>query len=1120
MVLTAYSYVKFLHFANCKERNVAIVSFYMQNISNDVVSAQRKVFEKFGLEIRQVLFDSVHPTAIDNEIDRLRYFDYVIVFDIDAIPLTGDAIAKILYNCDHYAGVVGIAQQSNHINNDHPYAGPSCIAFSQSVYEKLGRPKFQWTPRSDVGEEITWIAQEKGIPVCLLNVSNIDENKWKLGQDGQFGLGTTYENIVYHAFECRLSTARFLAKCKSVLSESRYMVPQIYCINQKTSVARKERMIRRFNNRGISAIFLDATGSSDVVIQKYVSCPPDSINAKVAACFVSHLNAIKAFLDSGKDACIVCEDDVLLHNDFNSRLTNIVQDIPNETSLVCLGYFASKESTYSLCDDIQSKERLRYLGTDNIWGTQMYWISRNYAEKCIAMFDKQNFGLNEKELLKTAEVITRKSHGLIVFPPLALEDCISSEINGQFRANEHIKFVRDYNYGDFANGEPNESPLSSKIILVTMVRNESKVIQRMIKSALPVIDAVFVCDTGSDDNTLELAREAATGLPYAEQGERWRDFSHNRTKTVEYAKEFVKTLGWNPENTYLLLLDGDQTLSFSDASTARAQLIGFDSVSIQQIGRDENYMNTRIVRASVPCKYVRRTHEYLDHKGKTHHDAVDVSVYEHGDGGCRSDKYQRDVKLLHLDLKDNPTDARSMFYLARTLRDIGDAHNALKWYRRRVLINEFEEERWMAQLQLGRLELAEKNISKGRQELWKAFSQRPWRSEPFFDLANSYMDTDRFMACRIARLGKLIPYPDGDVLFIERNLYRFEFDRILAICSFYIKEYDQGLKSADSLRLMKHCWRHQEAMDHLIWYIKPLKTEWGKDVPHLPIDAGWNPCNPSIIKTDNGYAIALRTVDYSIDAKGAYICKDGMVKTRSYLIHFDDDLNVLSQVELESLNMNTSSIIKNIEDIRLCICDTDCVMGLGVRCDKTDKEHPRMYQFVWNTKNGKCAVQRELEISNPEFCEKNWLPYCSQKGRLRILYSSDPVTVLELTDGELKVQCKNPSPYDLSGFRGSASPIAWRENWLYVIHETTAHRDDKKRTYVHRFCLMNAKYEFLKCSEPFYFEEKGIEFCAGMARYKDGVILTYGINDARARMAYVTEQTINSMLGVEKGGLK
>ena len=36
-----------------------------------------------------------------------------------------------------------------------------------------------------------------------------------------------------------------------------------------------------------------------------------------------------------------------------------------------------------------------------------------------------------------------------------------------------------------------------------MVRNEGKIIRRMLNSALPIIDAVFILDTGSTDNTKE-----------------------------------------------------------------------------------------------------------------------------------------------------------------------------------------------------------------------------------------------------------------------------------------------------------------------------------------------------------------------------------------------------------------------------------------------------------------------------------------------------------------------------------------------------------------------------------------------------------------------------------------
>jgi tetratricopeptide (TPR) repeat protein len=514
----------------------------------------------------------------------------------------------------------------------------------------------------------------------------------------------------------------------------------------------------------------------------------------------------------------------------------------------------------------------------------------------------------------------------------------------------------------------------------------------------------------------------------------------------------------------------------------------------------------------VQCKYLRRTHEYLDHKGKTIHDAVGISVHEHGDGGCRADKYERDIKLLKLDLKDNPTDARAMFYLARTLRDVGDVHNALKWYRRRVLQSEFEEERWTAQLHIGRLELSEKNIKTGRQELWKAFSQRPWRAEPLIDLANSYMDSDRHMACRIARIGKSIPYPNGDILFIERNVYRFDFDRVLAICSFYIGEMEQGLKSADSMRLMTNCYRHNEALDHLIFYVKPIKSEWFRDVPNIPVESGWHPCNPSIIPCDGGYAIALRTVNYEINSNGGYIFSGGVVKTRTYLINTCSNVDsILSVVELESLSAISTSLIQNVEDVRLSRIYDGIVVGLGVRADVHVNGVQRMYYLEWDQNSGKCTRQEELSVSRPEYAEKNWLPFRINEA-LKVLYSNDPVTILDATT-DLVLEAKNPSQYDLSGFRGSAAPIQWGEHWLYVVHETTSHRTDKKRTYIHRFCLMTYDYKFLKCSAPFYFEERGIEFCAGMARYKDGVILTYGINDTRARMTYVTENTINEMLG-------
>ncbi len=210
--------VDFIHKVDDKKRHYLLASYFMDNISKEVVDSQQKVFRKFGLNLLQFKSYKQHPFALNDIIRNINGFDYVIFFDIDAIPMTENAVHKLLYNCDFYNGIVGASQQANHINTDHIYAGPSCLAMSMEIYERLGRPSFEWTKRSDVGEEITWLSQERGIPVCLLKTSSIELEKWALGKDGRFGLGTTYENEIYHAFESRFESERFIEKCRSVLA--------------------------------------------------------------------------------------------------------------------------------------------------------------------------------------------------------------------------------------------------------------------------------------------------------------------------------------------------------------------------------------------------------------------------------------------------------------------------------------------------------------------------------------------------------------------------------------------------------------------------------------------------------------------------------------------------------------------------------------------------------------------------------------------------------------------------------------------------------------------------------------------------------------------------------------
>ncbi len=69
--------------------------------------------------------------------------------------------------------------------------------------------------------------------------------------------------------------------------------------------------------------------------------------------------------------------------------------------------------------------------------------------------------------------------------------------------------------------------------------------------------------------------------------------------------------------------------------------------------------------------------------------------------------------------------------------------------------------------------------------------------------------------------------------------------------------------------------------------------------------------------------------------------------------------------------------------------------------------------------------------------------------------------------------------------------------WLYIAHEVAEHGPPRK--YLHRFVRMDRTLRITSVSRAFYFEEPGIEFCAGLVGGKNGeMIATFGVGDARA----------------------
>lgn len=199
-----------------------IITFFNDIISQDIVVLQKKIFDKFNLNLQQIKPDKWinHGICVDEYLNQINDENEVIaLFDIDSIPLNEWIVPYAMKWCSENIGIFSVAQKSpNLVSTIH--AAPSFMVFSIKTYNFLGRPSFVETDRSDCGGEMTYSARDKGVEVRLLYPTNSDIPAWSLDQYYKFGYGTNYENKIYHSFESRFNkkNSLFINKCNEVLN--------------------------------------------------------------------------------------------------------------------------------------------------------------------------------------------------------------------------------------------------------------------------------------------------------------------------------------------------------------------------------------------------------------------------------------------------------------------------------------------------------------------------------------------------------------------------------------------------------------------------------------------------------------------------------------------------------------------------------------------------------------------------------------------------------------------------------------------------------------------------------------------------------------------------------------
>jgi hypothetical protein len=150
-----------------------------------------------------------------------------------------------------------------------------------------------------------------------------------------------------------------------------------------------------------------------------------------------------------------------------------------------------------------------------------------------------------------------------------------------------------------------------------------------------------------------------------------------------------------------------------------------------------------------------------------------------------------------------------------------------------------------------------------------------------------------------------------------------------------------------------------------------------------------------------------------------------------------------------------------------------------------------------------------------EYCMKNCTPI--EGNPFHLLKWTNPTSLMKFdpNGGETEVFQTSeyiPMPLDM---RGGSQVIKYKDGYLSIIHETDLYNSEQGRkdaTYRHRFVYWDNNFKIKKFSNVFSFLNMKIEFCCGMAEYKDDYLITFGASDNAAYILRVSKSFVDDFV--------
>ena len=677
---------------------------------------------------------------------------------------------------------------------------------------------------------------------------------------------------------------------------------------------------------------------------------------------------------------------------------------------------------------------------------------------------------------------------------------------------------------------PLTEPVKGPTICLNMiVKNESRVIERLLTSVADLIDAYCICDTGSTDNTIQLIESFMTNrkIPGKIVREPFRDFGYNRTFAALAAAEI-------PGMDYLLLMDADMVLTGlnieninrdpSPINRFKTSLTA-DCYHICQGTPQYYYKNVRLMRNYRGYTYWGVTHEYVQTPAGTVYESIDMGtlfINDIGDGGAKTDKFERDVRLLTKGLEENPGNDRYTFYLANSLRDGGRNDEAIARFRERIQLGGWIEEVWHSHYSIGNCYRSLGQMEKAISAWIDAFQAHPKRIESLYEIVKFYREKGNnaaaYLFYKTADASRKKWGASNDYLFLQKDVYDYKLDYEMSIIGYYANYDDYKMPH---LNMKVLCYPHlsedinRNIITNYKFYCPRLKDYalsfeqhalgLATDSLGLATDDGiFVKSTPSIILRGNHLIVNVRYVNYKIDDQGNYVNQEN-ITTKNAIATLDISKPVWKIVDEFELVYDTSQDghYIGLEDIRLFF-EGDTLLynaNRGLKTGEMTVENGQIALESKSTKNslwpkGKCAL------------EKNWV-LC---GDNRVIYHWNPeitIGTIVSTNSNLhqfKELERNPAPAFFKSLRGSTNGVVIKDELWFICHSVSY---EDRRNYYHIVVVLDRETLALRRYTPFFtFEGEKVEYTLGFVYLEktDEVLIGYSLYDKCAKYMSVSRE--------------